>query len=257
MTFRQMMPFLLLNVIVSAAVVLAVLFWWDSRQPDTATAAAPTAISQANPAALPTPAQLEAPAEAAAETAPETTSDGAPVHVVQAGETLGIISNTYDVSVADIMEANGLDNPDLISVGQQLVIPVGGVAVATATVEATVALPSPIPTEPIASEGAAEIQVSGVESPGVLEEEAVQIVNSGTSEQSLLGWKVRDEDGNVFTFGQASIFGEGAGIRLHTRAGNNGPADLYWGLAEPAWRSGEVLTLWDAGDQVVVRFTVP
>ncbi len=192
------------------------------------------------------------------ESAPEAAVDGPPTHVVQAGETLGIISNTYDVSLADIMEANGLDNPDLISVGQQLIIPVGGIPVATATIEVTVALPSPIPTEPVvASEGTAEIEVAGVEGVGVLDEEAVQIVNSGLSQQSMVGWKVRDEDSNVFTFGDVSIFGEGAGIRLHSRAGSNSSADLYWNLTEPAWRSGEVLTLWNADDQVIARFVVP
>ncbi len=57
MTFRQMLPFLFLNVIVSAATVLAVLFWWDSRQPDVATVAveAATSIAQTVPIAAVAP----------------------------------------------------------------------------------------------------------------------------------------------------------------------------------------------------------
>ncbi|MEZ4517239.1 MAG: LysM peptidoglycan-binding domain-containing protein [Chloroflexota bacterium] len=255
MTFRQMLPFLLLNVIVSAAVVLGILFWWDSRQPEEAPAAA-AAVATIAPA-LPTSAEvLPAPAGETDETISES-ADEPPTHVVQAGETLGIISNTYDVSLDDLMEANGLTNPDLISVGQQLIIPVGGIAEPTPTIEVTVALPTPIPTEQAVAEGAAEIEVAGVEGVGTLDEEVIQIVNSGTAEQAMLNWKIRDEDGNVYTFGQTSIFGEGAGIRLHTATGSNGPADLYWGLTEPAWRSGEVLTLWNADDQVIARFTVP
>lgn len=267
MTFRQMLPFLFLNVIVSAAVVLGILFWWERREPETAavaaTVAAVEAVGFAPSAATPGGEVIgfvSSPNDAPAET-PEAAADGPPTHVVQAGETLGIISNTYDVSIDDIMEANGLTNPDVISVGQQLLIPVDGVPVEpvdeAADVEPTAALPSPIPTEAITSEGTADIEVAAVESPGDLATEAVQIINAGTSEQPLLGWKVRDEDNNVYTFGQVSIFGEGAGLRLHTRAGNNGPTDLFWGLSEPAWRSGELLTLWDADDQVVVSFTIP
>jgi LysM repeat protein len=260
MTFRQMLPFLFLNVIVSAVVVLGILFWWDSRRPDDVVAVEPTAVALVNPAAAVATAPEVAPA-AEEGSAPDSAvaDDGPPVHTVAAGETLGIISNTYEVSIDDIMEANGLDNPDLISVGQQLIIPVGGIPVATATVEVTAALPSPIPTEPAADAGenTADIEVAGVEGVGVLADEAVQIVNAGLSEQTMLGWKVRDEDNNVYTFGDIRIFGEGAGIRLHTRDGSNSSADLFWGLSEPAWRSGEVLTLWDAEEQVVARFVIP
>jgi len=85
----------------------------------------------------------------------------------------------------------------------------------------------------------------------------VQLVNSGAQQQSIQGWKVRDEDNNVYTFGDVSIFGDGAGVLLHTRAGDDTFSDLHWGLSEPAWRSGETLTLWDASEQVVATFVVP
>ena len=35
MSFRRMLPFLLLNIFISAAVVLGILWWWDGRQEDT------------------------------------------------------------------------------------------------------------------------------------------------------------------------------------------------------------------------------
>lgn len=269
MTLRRMLPFLLLNVLVSATVVLAMLFWWDSRQPETAPLIATTAADQTTAAAAaavagvaPTPL-VAAPADVAAEAPVEGAVDGPTTHVVQAGETLGIISNTYDTSIEDIMEANGLDNPDLLNVGQELIIPIGGVAVATPTAAVAEAPataagpPTPIATEAAATTGQADIRIAAVEGAGTLDGELVQIANSGTTEQALVGWTIRDEDGNTYTFGQISLFGEGAAIRLHTAAGTDSPADLYWGLAEPAWRSGEVLTLQDASEQVVVRFTIP
>ena len=42
MAFRRMLPLIILNVIVSAAVVLAVLYWWDSRQEPEAVESPPT-----------------------------------------------------------------------------------------------------------------------------------------------------------------------------------------------------------------------
>ena len=44
-------------------------------------------------------------------------------YVVESGDTLGDIARAHDVSIQEIAEANGIDNPDLIRVGQILVIP--------------------------------------------------------------------------------------------------------------------------------------
>jgi LysM repeat protein len=60
------------------------------------------------------PPQVAAPAEPGA-------ADG--THVVQSGETLGLIAANYGVTVNAIVQANGLSDPNYIYVGQQLVIP--------------------------------------------------------------------------------------------------------------------------------------
>jgi lipoprotein-anchoring transpeptidase ErfK/SrfK len=53
---------------------------------------------------------------------------GVPVtHVVAPGEELGLISKKYDVSMQDIIALNNLENPDLLWVGQELIIPAAGV----------------------------------------------------------------------------------------------------------------------------------
>jgi LysM repeat protein len=44
------------------------------------------------------------------------------IHVVQRGEYIGSIARTYSVSVADILQANNLANPDLVYAGQELQI---------------------------------------------------------------------------------------------------------------------------------------
>jgi LysM repeat protein len=259
MSFRQMLPFLFLNVVVSVVVVLSILFWWDGRNGETG--GEPTSAVALVDGVLPTP-NLAAPPSGTI--APEATAEAAGnepvVHTVQSGETLNMISGQYDVTVDDIMLVNGLTDPNIISIGQQLTIPVGGIPTPTVpapTEEVAAVLPSPIPTEPAATGGGGQIGVTAVLDPGALDTEAVQFVNSGAQQQSMQGWKVRDEDSNVYTFGNVSIFGEGAGVLLHTRAGDDTFSDLFWGLAEPAWRSGEQVTLSDANEQVIATFIVP
>jgi LysM repeat protein len=46
----------------------------------------------------------------------------APEHVVRAGETLSIIARRYGVSIEDLVSLNGISDPDVIDVGQRLVL---------------------------------------------------------------------------------------------------------------------------------------
>jgi chromosome segregation ATPase len=48
---------------------------------------------------------------------------GGPTHTVQRGETLATIASQYGVTVADLVAANNIRNANIISVGQDLVIP--------------------------------------------------------------------------------------------------------------------------------------
>jgi murein DD-endopeptidase MepM/ murein hydrolase activator NlpD len=75
-------------------------------------------------AAITAPLALAAHRPAGAQTPP-----GATVHVVQRGETLYSIAARYGVTVAAIMQLNQLEDPDLLSVGQRLLIPAPGGAV--------------------------------------------------------------------------------------------------------------------------------
>lgn len=67
-----------------------------------------------------------------AEATPEGIAPIPRVHTVQEGETLTSIANLYRVTVEEILAANNLDNADLLSLGQELLIPGGtGDAVGT------------------------------------------------------------------------------------------------------------------------------
>ena len=49
-------------------------------------------------------------------------ADG-PVYIVQSGDTLSLISSRFNVDLDDLMNANNISNPNLLSAGQELVIP--------------------------------------------------------------------------------------------------------------------------------------
>ncbi len=65
---------------------------------------------------------LESPGESEAEEVVENPLvAGAPeIHIVQPGETLATIANRYGITVADLLKANNIANPDLIYRGQEL-----------------------------------------------------------------------------------------------------------------------------------------
>jgi len=258
MSFRRMLPLILINVVVSAVVVLAILYWWDGRRPEETETTDVAAVTLTPPLAA-TGAAAALPGTETAE--PE---EGPLVHVVQAGDTLGNISQFYEVSLDDIMAVNNLTDPNLLAVGQQLVIPVGGLPTATApaateaatAVTTTVAAVAPVATEPLVL-GEAVIEILEVIGAGQLTEEAVQIINSGSSPVALHDWQVVDEDGHVYTFGQVTLFGDGAGVLVHTETGQDNSTDLYWGLEEPVWEAGEVVTLLDAEGEIQATLAVP
>ena len=56
----------------------------------------------------------------AAQTPTPTTG---PIYIVQSGDTLSSIAERFNVTVADLMNANNMTNANLLDVGQQLVIP--------------------------------------------------------------------------------------------------------------------------------------
>lgn len=260
MSFRRMLPFIFVNVIVSAAVVLLILAWWDNRQGESSQETAATLTLPAptsGVAFLPTGGAAGTPEAAATED-----GEGPTVYVVQSGDNLGTISTQFDVSIPDIMSANNLDNPDVLFVGQELIIPVGGLptptppATATATPVVAAVLPSPIPTEPIA-QGEVDIQITEVVGAGQLTEEAVSISNLGSRPAALLNWRLLDAEGRVYTFGQITLFGDGAAIVVHTESGQDGPSDLYWGQEQPVWQPGETVTLQDGEGTTQATFQVP
>ncbi len=117
----------------------------------TATTLPATATSSPSPTSTPT-------ATATATPIPTSTPTATPViHLVEEGDLLGRIAQQYAISLDELVEANDIDPDDVLSIGQELVIPVPTAtpdpaeptAPTTPTAPPT-ATPSPSPTpEPL------------------------------------------------------------------------------------------------------------
>ncbi len=252
MSARRLLPLILLNIFVSAVVVLGILTWWDNRdagdgEAESAAVLAPTA----RPTEALSPTQ-PAPVEEAA--GPE---EELPTYTVQSGDTLGRIAAQFEVNLQDLMAANNIDNPDLLQQGQVLIIPVGGLPTVTPAPTATTqqAPPQPLDSQ-LPTDGEAIVEIAEVIGVGQVDEEAILIKNSGSMPIALLGWRLTDEDGRAYPFGQVTLFGEGAAITVHSGQGLDGSADLYWGFDEAILRPGETVTLVDDEGNVRDTFVV-
>jgi LysM repeat protein len=166
---------------------------------------------------------------------PTATPTATPVtHVIQAGESLSGIAVRYGVPVEALAEANGITDPNVISVGQVLVIP-GPTPIPTATV-----LPTATPTPDIPPQ-LEIVDVIGRGAPGA---ETVIILNRGRN-VLLHRWTLRDAQGNAYVFPDLYL-ASGAEIRVHTGAGENTPQHLYWGRETAVWEEpGDMVVLAD------------
>ncbi len=73
---------------------------------------------------------IDMPVEPVAPVAPSTQT-----YVVQKGDILGRIASKFDISTKKLIEMNNLTNPDVLYVGQELVVPAAGTAAPAAPAE--------------------------------------------------------------------------------------------------------------------------
>ncbi len=260
MAFRRMLPFILINVLVSASTVFGILWWWERRETTAKVETTATAVAFTPLTSVATPGLPTAEEASQEETAVEPEPSPMPIHIVRSGDTLMSISQFYNVPMDDIIAINDLDNPNLLSIGQELIIPIGGIPTPTPVPTAPplpTAIPTPNPTIPAQTSGEAILRITGVTGVGNLTEEGVQIVNEGSGQIGMRGWTLRDEDGFVYTFDLFTLFGSGSGVVIHTETGTNSATDLYWGLEQPVWRAGERVTLLDAQGNIRATYVIP
>ncbi len=100
------------------------------------------------------------------------------------------------------------------------------------------------------------VKISSVVGAGALDSEIVVVKYEGGEQLDLASWQLKDENGNVFTFPKLTLYPNGA-VQIHTGSGIDTVIDLYWGLGEAVWNSGEAARLFDPQGNLRAAYRVP
>jgi hypothetical protein len=100
------------------------------------------------------------------------------------------------------------------------------------------------------------VKISSVVGAGTRSSEIVVVKFEGDGQLELAGWQLKDEDGNTFTFPKITLYPNGA-VQVHTVSGTDTVIDLYWGIGEAVWSSGENARLFDAQGNLRAVYRVP
>ena len=193
-------------------------------------------------------------------------------YVVKAGDTLFGIAAAYGISLEDLMRANDLNDPDFLTLGQTVIIPIPGTPLATPTLippDATADVgsgsiatpappePSPSPSPPTPVPQEVEVQIIAVfhsSDPASTSPvgETVIVLNRGLP-ANLEDWTLSDSDGNTFTFPSVDLE-TGGRIRVHSASGEDTETDLYWGRSSSVWDKGDTATVSDPDGEVMSTY---
>ena len=276
---------LAINALVSLCISVVVFFVLSSLFGYRAVPApTPEAVVISPTAAIPTSAgpTLRTPGPADSDGGPDTPD----VYVVRSGDNLSVIATQFGVSMEELMAANGIENPNWIGVGQELVIPRRGAPTATSTVPPIPTVtetplpfdpPTPVPTKSPTVTGTAPIApsistptavvevtetpfspgqaifIDAVRGQGDLDVEEVILSNRG-SVVDLGGWTLDDGAGRAFTFPSVVLWSD-AKLHIHSGEGADTPTDLFWNQEEPVWGSaGTIVVLKNDTGVIIATF---
>lgn len=228
-SWKRLLFYLTLNILVSACTTFAVLFAWDQLYGPLPRNLLPGAIEEltAQTTATPAPASTSQVAEAQA-----TPTEAFIVYQVISGDTFESIAAAHNISVDELVAVNGFTQSQPLGAGEVLRIPM----------------------HPTGS-----VVIDSIIGAGDLDSERVLIKHAGGTELSLVGWRLEDERGNAFIFPRSPelILYPGGAVNIHTKTGVNTVVDLFWGLDAPVWVSGTTVILRDAQGNVHAQYVVP
>lgn len=275
--WKRLFYYLTINVLVSSCTIITILYLWQNYQSQI------PFLNDVNPLAMITPlsprelfpdfdSQAETPeptevvvlaTEIPAQEEPTQTQMAEMVYTVETGDTLGAVAVKFNITVAEILEANEIVNPDALEVGQVLIIRRPFIAPATHTAlppqeieqqpESTTSVPTNTP-EPLTGES--RVLIDSIIGVGDLASERIFLKRVGPGEISLTGWTLVAENGDTFTFPQLTLFENGA-VFVHTKQGQTTAVALYWELDHAVWNSGDTVVLIDDQGEVHTSYQIP
>ncbi len=256
--WKRLLYYLLINVIVSACTILVVLTIWERRNLPAVPVLLPAEESQvSSTSAVITGTLTASTPQPIAQATPTNPADDLLKNVeeyqVEFGDTLGLIAEKFDVAIEDLLRVNQINDPNSLSVGMVIYIPIPPEKIPTATATVT---NTPAPTGSVGPLPEARVVINSVIGAGDLATERVFLTRTGAGALDLSGWQLRDEDGNIFQFPQLELF-EGGAVNVWTTSGAPTVVDLYWGLQSPVWRQGEKVTLIDGDGDERAEYLVP
>ena len=252
MTPRRWALFIGINILVSAITALLVMNLWESNRA-ASRPVIPTAVPTLNAVA-----QTQVAATIASTATP--TPANSHKYVVQSGDTLTEIARKFDVSVTDLAAANKLTNVDILSLGQELIIPGSPLTPTPTLVPIPTSTRSPLPTIPVSGTavtalGEYFVTIREIKSPGTLSAEQVILTNL-SGQVNMAGWTMTDGEGNKFTFPNLTLLSNSEAT-VHTGKGTNTPTDLYWGQTSALWSKSKVAYLRDPSGKLIATYQVP
>jgi LysM repeat protein len=248
MQFKRLVYFLLINILVSTITTLIVLTIWD-RSHQTGSS---LPVISGPLVMIPTETQANIPQVEVS----DTPTVSLQAYQVSAGETLGEIALDFDMTVDQLLDLNGLTDPDSIGTGTTIFVPVqdpseseGEGELAGSEIDGNTEESNP----PVSNDQVEIVAVFGAQD---LTSERVQIRGRGDMTLSLTGWRLLDDDGNVYIFPQITLFGSGA-VDVYSTAGVDTVVALYWNSGKAVWETGETVTLTDDAGKIQATYIVP
>jgi len=112
------------------------------------------------------------------------------------------------------------------------------------------------PLEALPADADVPVVIVSVVGAGTLSAEVVVVRYNGEGQLGLANWQLKDDSGITFTFPQLILYTDGA-VQIHTASGSDTVVDLYMGLRDPIWESGEVAKLFDSQNNLRAIYRVP
>ena len=204
------------------------------------------------------------------------------LHTLVEGDTPFGIAQQYGADPFKLMEVNGLNDEtaSLLQIGDTLIVPLDGCPLTgpvttpvptlsadsgtgesteEATAEATegaTATPTLRPTltlPPTATN--AKVEIAEVIGAGQITTEGITIRNNGNN-VNLKGWTIETSSGNTYTFAERILFSNGL-VTVYSRVGQDTAIALFWNRTQPAFQSGDVVTLKDNNGKVQGSYRLP
>jgi LysM repeat protein len=231
-SWKGIVLFLFLNFVVSVCATFSVLIYWERTRGSLQEELLPSLGLSFNPDKSTTPSPVAPTSDSPQPTPTETML----TYQVQAGDEFSSIAARFGISVDELISINGFTKDQPLGVGEVLLIP---------------AKPTPLPP--------GVIEIKNVIGVGDLETERVLVKFNGEGELSLVGWSISDQDGNTFLFPQTSqlrLYKDGA-IYIFTKSGTNNVIEMFWGLQQPVWQTGDVVSLRDTAGVERASYQIP